>query len=96
MYMRGPPSSIAPAPGIPGTTIPTNNSNNSAAGMPGITNHSMRFYELLDALKMEYDLSVQQSSGLQENSNKMSQSDYESKGNQLLKCNYIYLFIFIL
>lgn len=79
MYMRGPPSSIAPAPGISGATAPTNN-NSSSTGMPGITNHSMRFYELLDALKMEYDLSVQQSSGLIENSNKMSQSDYEAKG----------------
>ena len=74
--MRGPPSSLAPAPGIPGTTP----SINSGTGMPLISNHSMRFYELLDALKMEYDLSVQQSSGLIDPSNKMSQSEYETKG----------------
>lgn len=80
MYMRGPPTSLAPA-GIPGATSQTN----SGTGMPGITNHSVRFYELLDALKMEYDLSVQQSSGLLDATNKMSQSDYETKGNRQLQ-----------
>lgn len=79
MYMRGPPSSLAPAPGISSATVP---SNSGGTGMPGVINHSVRFYELLDALKMEYDLSIQQSSGLIDSSNKMSQSDYEAKGNK--------------
>jgi hypothetical protein len=86
MYMRGPPTSLAPA-GIPGATSQTN----SGTGMPGITNHSVRFYELLDALKMEYDLSVQQSSGLLDATNKMSQSDYETKGNRQLQFQKGYL-----
>lgn len=94
MYMRGPPSSLAPtALGIPGAAAQTI----SGTGIPGITNHSMRFYELLDALKMEYDISVQQSSGLIDPSNKMSQSDYEAKGNAdfnlILKSIFILLLV---
>ena len=80
MYMRGPPASIAPVPGIPVPSAPSNSSN----GMPGITNHSVRFYELLDALKMEYDLAFQQSSGLIDSANKMSQFEYETKGSKNL------------
>lgn len=72
--MRAPPSALAPAPGVPQT-------NSGHAGMSGISNHAVRFYELLDALKMEYDLSMQQSSSMHHESlNKMSQADYETKG----------------
>lgn len=81
--MRAPPSNLAPAPGIPNTNGP---SNSVQSVMPGISNHSVRFYELLDALKMEYDLSVQQSNGLHhhDTSNKMNQTDYETKGKNCL------------
>lgn len=73
MYMRAPPNSLAPAPGIPIAAVPGNN---------GLSSHSVRFYELLDALKMEYDLTTQQSNSSlhPETANKMSPSDYEAKG----------------
>lgn len=68
MYMR-PPSALAPNNSqIPG----------SAAGMNPSSN---RFYELLDALKMEYDLSLQHSaSGHFDSTHKMTANEYESKG----------------
>lgn len=76
MYMRPPPSSLAPAPGMP--------PSNSGTGMPAISSHAARFYELLDALKVEYDMSVQQSSSMHhDSSHKMTQADYEIKGKLL-------------
>lgn len=44
--------------------------------------HSARFYELLDALKMEYDL-VLQFSGTEVATHKMSPSEYEIKGTNM-------------
>lgn len=48
---------------------------------PGM-NPSVRFYELLDALKMEYDLTVQSGHGMHnyDSGNKMTFVDYEAKG----------------
>ncbi len=51
---------------------------------PGM-NPTVRFYELLDALKMEYDLSVQQTGhGVHnyDSGNKISFNDYEAKGKK--------------
>lgn len=66
MYMR--PNTLAPAPG-------TSNSH-----PPQHQQH--RFYELLDALKMEYDLTAQGSGNGGESGNKMALNDYESKGKE--------------
>ena len=58
---------------LPGNVGVQNNNNNN--------NPAVRFYELLDALKMEYDLVLQCSSaGGIDTTHKMSQSEYESKG----------------
>lgn len=77
MYMR--PNTLAPAPS--GTSAPLQ------PVLPSIQAHQLtshnsqnRFYELLDALKMEYDLAAQASGSLAESGNKMSLNDYEGKG----------------
>ena len=70
MYTRPPPASqTAPPP------VTTNFSNSGPVGM----NHSVRFYELLDALKMEYDLSVQSIGHFYYNNKMMTSSEFENK-----------------
>lgn len=60
---------------------PPNQSNLAPAPSGPGMNPTVRFYELLDALKMEYDLSVQQTHNY-DSGNKISFNDYEAKGKK--------------
>ena len=49
--------------------------------LPGVSNSSNRFYELLDALKIEYDMSIQQSAAHHyDSAPKMTANEYDSRG----------------
>ena len=75
MYMR--PNTLAPAPGAAASLQPL---QPQPQLQPNAHHSQHRFYELLDALKLEYDLAAQASGGVPEMGNKMSINDYESKG----------------
>ena len=95
MYMRPGPNNLVPAPGIPGSS-----------GQPGIQpaqvgiNPTVRFYELLDALKMEYEIILQSGSMHHDSSNKLTINEYEAKGTlnfitfYFIQFQYFGLFLF--
>ena len=74
------PNTLAPAPSLQ-PAQPSIQPQQSAA------HHSQqRFYELLDALRMEYDLAAQNSGNGPESGIKMSLNDYEGRGTTVVFC----------
>ena len=78
MYMR--PNTLAPAPSLQSTQPPPLQPQQPPSSA-GVHSHQ-RFYELLEALRMEYELTAQHNAGNGPDSgmNKMPLNDYESRG----------------